>query len=575
MYRAISSANFTAAMAVPAIGVARGFLSAYEERLRAKSRTIDDGSMINMARYANASAKVDSVHAVTLQNAQRFAHVPATDVTREVRAKRRQLIEATPWGQNPCHLLRLQFNSRQGDHDDVTALPSALVREWTATCQAPLGQVQPVSGCASADLGVMAHAAPRTAALLIVALGLAACRPSPPPQPPTAIPTPLPTASPAPTAVPLGTGPLRTDGAKLVDAAGREVRLTGINWSGLESHKYSPVGLASRGMDEMLDQIVVAGFNTIRLPYSSQLFDPASKPGDIDYKKNPDLQGLTGPQVMDRMIDGAGRRGLKVILDRHSLTADGQSDLWYSDQVPEQRWISDWMMLADRYRGNPAVIGADLHNEPHGAATWGDSNPHTDWRLAAERAGNAILAVNPDWLIVVEGIESVDGAAYWWGGNLSGASDAPVRLALPNHLVYSAHDYGPAVSWQRWFEPPEFPANLPGLWRTNWAYLQEQAVAPVLIGEFGGRSVGQDTEGVWQRTLISFLRDEGFSYTYWVWNFNGWTGGLLLDDQTTLNTSKLSLLSPSQWPLIGEPSTPYPSPAATHTPTPRARQYAF
>ncbi len=34
MYKAISAANFTAAMAAPALGVARGFLRAYEERLR-------------------------------------------------------------------------------------------------------------------------------------------------------------------------------------------------------------------------------------------------------------------------------------------------------------------------------------------------------------------------------------------------------------------------------------------------------------------------------------------------------------------------------------------------------------
>src|SRR5437762_6787456 len=73
MYSAISSANFTAAMAAPALGVARGFLCAYEERLRSKSNAIDDGLTVNMARYANAAAQVDAIHAVTLQNAQRWA----------------------------------------------------------------------------------------------------------------------------------------------------------------------------------------------------------------------------------------------------------------------------------------------------------------------------------------------------------------------------------------------------------------------------------------------------------------------------------------------------------------------
>jgi alkylation response protein AidB-like acyl-CoA dehydrogenase len=84
MYSGISSANFTAAMAAPAVGVARGFLAAFEERLRSKSSTIDDGLTLNMARYAEASALVDSVHALTLQDAQRWARVHASQVSQEV-----------------------------------------------------------------------------------------------------------------------------------------------------------------------------------------------------------------------------------------------------------------------------------------------------------------------------------------------------------------------------------------------------------------------------------------------------------------------------------------------------------
>jgi len=90
MYCAISMANFTAAMAAPALGVARGFLAAFEDRLRGKADTIDDGSMVNFERYATASANVDAVHAVTLQNAQRFARVPAGAVSPEDRARCRR-----------------------------------------------------------------------------------------------------------------------------------------------------------------------------------------------------------------------------------------------------------------------------------------------------------------------------------------------------------------------------------------------------------------------------------------------------------------------------------------------------
>jgi 3-hydroxy-9,10-secoandrosta-1,3,5(10)-triene-9,17-dione monooxygenase len=90
MYSAISSANFTAAMAAPAVGAARGFLEAYEARLRSKTGNIDDGLTINMSRYAQASAQVDSVHAMTLLNAQRFALRPAMEISGEERAKCRR-----------------------------------------------------------------------------------------------------------------------------------------------------------------------------------------------------------------------------------------------------------------------------------------------------------------------------------------------------------------------------------------------------------------------------------------------------------------------------------------------------
>ena len=146
----------------------------------------------------------------------------------------------------------------------------------------------------------------------------------------------------------------------------------------------------------MLDQIAQAGFNTLRLPFSNQLFDPSSKPQGIDYKLNPDLKGLSGLALLDRIIQGAGSDGLKVILDRHDTSADTRPALWYTDQVPQARWLQDWVTLAQHYRGNATVIGADLASEVHGPATWGDGNLRTDWRLAAGEAGNAILANNPN-----------------------------------------------------------------------------------------------------------------------------------------------------------------------------------
>jgi endoglucanase len=340
-----------------------------------------------------------------------------------------------------------------------------------------------------------------------------------------------------------GRGPLCTMNGMLIDTTGRQVHLVGINWFGFETESFAPHGLYARNYQDMLNQIAHLGFNTVRLPYSNQLFDPASLPTNINYSLNPDLRGLHGLALMDKIVAGAAKAGLCVILDQHRPTAAAQSDLWYTAQVPEARWLSDWVMLARHYHDTPTVIGADLHNEPHGAATWGDGNSATDWRLAAERAGNAVLAANPTWLIIVEGIENYHNDYYWWGGNLEGARAFPVRLSQPSRLVYSAHDYGPDVYPQSWFQTRGFARSLPAIWARHWAYLQADGIAPVLLGEFGGRSVGNDPDGQWQRTLAHYLKGHGISYTYWSWTpDSGDTGGLLENDWKTVDPSKLSIL---------------------------------
>lgn len=343
-------------------------------------------------------------------------------------------------------------------------------------------------------------------------------------------------------------GYFHTSGSRIVDSAGNPAVLNGLNWFGFETANYSPHGLWSRSMDDMLDQIKAKGYNLIRLPYSSQMFDAASQANSIDYAKNPDLAGLKPIEIMDKLIDKAGSRGIRIFLDRHRPDSGGQSALWYTPAYPESRWISDWVMLATRYQNNSTVIGADLHNEPHGPVSWGTGDIATDWRLAAQRAGNAILAVNPHWLIIVEGIEkNVQGntSGYWWGGNLTGVRNYPVVLNVPNQVVYSPHDYGPGVSMQTWFSDPNFPGNMPDLWDATWGYISKEGIAPLIVGEFGGRSVDTaSVEGQWQNALVDYIGDNDLYWTYWSLNPNsGDTGGLLLDDWTTWNTPKQAMLN--------------------------------
>ncbi|WP_410676020.1 cellulase family glycosylhydrolase [Amycolatopsis sp. cmx-4-68] len=371
-----------------------------------------------------------------------------------------------------------------------------------------------------------------------------------------------------------GTGYWHANGSQLVDAAGSPVRMTGINWFGAETGNYSPHGLWSRNYKDMLDQMASLGYNTLRLPYSNQLFDPGVKPTSIDAVQNPDLQGLSGLQVLDKIIAYAGTKGMRVVLDQHRPDSGAQSPLWYTSAYPESRWLSDWTMLAQHYKGNTTVIGADLHNEPHsiqggGGACWGCGDTATDWRLAAERGGNAVLAANPDWLVIVEGVDCVSGTGDpqcgWWGGNLSGAKQFPVRLSKPDKLVYSAHEYATSVFAQPWFSDPSFPANLPALWDHFFGYLQKQNIAPVLLGEFG-TTLADPRDKTWLQELMKYTGTgpTGMSFTYWSWNPNsGDTGGILNDDWTTVNQAKQAILQPYLIPPVGSGGTTDPPPAVS------------
>jgi endoglucanase len=335
---------------------------------------------------------------------------------------------------------------------------------------------------------------------------------------------------------------LHTCGGRILNQNGQAVQITGVSWFGMETGTYAPHGLWTRSWKAMLDQIADLGFNTIRLPFSDDALTPGRQPQSINYQLNPDLANKTSLEVMDTLVEGASERGLKVLLDRHRPNAQAQSELWYTDARSEQQWIDNWVMLAQRYQDKPAVIGVDLHNEPRGPATWGSEDDTTDWRLAAERAGNAILAANPYLLIFVQGVERYGDDWYWWGGNLEGAESDPVRLDVQGRLVYSPHDYGPGVYDQPWFQADDFPGNLASIWDTHWGYLVKQQIAPVVLGEFGGRSVGDDPEGIWQRTLMDYAQAHAIGWLNWSFNPDSSdTGGLLSDDWLTVVEEKAQL----------------------------------
>ncbi|MGD0248576.1 MAG: cellulase family glycosylhydrolase [Candidatus Limnocylindrales bacterium] len=364
-----------------------------------------------------------------------------------------------------------------------------------------------------------------------------------------------------------GAGYWHTSGRQILDSNNTPVRIAGINWFGFETSNLVPHGLWTRDYKSMLDQIKSTGYNTIRMPYSDDIFKNAIVQGiNQSNGMNADLTNLTSLQIMDKLVAYSGQIGLKIILDRHRPDSGGQSALWYTSSVSEATWIANLKSLASRYANNSTVIGIDIHNEPHDPACWGCGDATIDWQAAATRAGNAILASNSNMLIFVEGIQTYNGTSGWWGGNLMGVADHPITLSVANRLVYSAHDYATSVADQTWFHDSTYPSNMAGIWNTRWGFVFNQSIAPVWIGEFG-TTLASSIDQTWLRTLVSFMKTgtDSYQWTFWCWNPNsGDTGGILNDDWTTVNTTKDAYLSSIKFSLSGPNVTP---PPPTRTPS--------
>jgi endoglucanase len=409
--------------------------------------------------------------------------------------------------------------------------------------------------------------------------------------------TALDTATAAPSAFAAGTGAgfWHTSGNQILDSNGSPVRIAGVNWYGFETPDEIAHGLWAQDYHKIIDDIRNLGYNTIRIPFSNQMVETPIVPQNLSFYNtgpiNTDLKGLNSLQVLDKIIAYAGQDGLKVILDDHRSEAGEsaeQNGLWYTSAYPSSAWVADWVTLAKRYAGNPTVVGFDLRNEPHTpagdtyaqGATWGTGDSSTDVRLAYEQAGNAILAADQGVLIFCEGIgenpTSSGGInSTWWGGDLALAGQFPVTLSSPGHVVYSAHDYGPSLFQQTWFNSSTTAASLDAVWNANWGYLYNQGTAPVWVGEFGTDNTAADvsssaagSQGQWFASLVAYIKSNPWmGWTYWA--LNGEDSYNLLDgsyDATPVSAAKQSLLASIQFPLPGA-GNGTPSPTTTPTTT--------
>jgi endoglucanase len=353
---------------------------------------------------------------------------------------------------------------------------------------------------------------------------------------------------------PLAWLPLHTQSRWIMDATNKRIKLAGVSWYGGESPDLVPLGLDHADVHAIAHEVKTLGFNSVRLPWCNQLFEqnPVVSPALVS--ANPSLVGKTVLEVFDAVVGAIAAEGMVVILDNHRSRGDWCCDtvhgdgLWHTPAYPESSFIADWVGMVRRYQGQPLVAAADLRNElraqlPDDAGptcldcdfpaeagcgcwqpSWGDNNPATDWAAAAQRAGDAILAVNPNLLIIVEGNYY---ATYF------GASYHPVTLSIPNRLVYSPHNYagsnGGAASFADY-------AAFKGVMDQNWGFILTPNMpytAPLWVGEFGASNASPDTTSAdlpsltdpnakWWVYIRQYIADNDLDWA--VWSLNGTQG---------------------------------------------------
>ncbi|EYF06416.1 glycoside hydrolase family 5 protein [Chondromyces apiculatus] len=323
--------------------------------------------------------------------------------------------------------------------------------------------------------------------------------------------------------VPLPALPLHTSGRWILDANDQRFKLASVSWYGAEEKDYVPAGLERADRRDIAKLVRTLGFNSVRLPWSNEMFELNPVISDEVIAANPDLSGRRALDVFDAVIEALAHEGLVVILDNHVSIADwccsdtDGNGLWHTAGYPEASWLADWAAIVERYRDQPAVVAAELRNElrPAGGQTpvWGGGDPLLDWHAAAQRGGNAVLGINPDLLIVVQGLN--------YSADLSGPYNLPVQLAVEDRLVYAAHDYA-------WFHEnlatyDELKTTLGNMW--GYLLVQDQAyTAPVWVNEFGTchtsatcvtDAVGQ---GFWFAGIRQYLTEADIDWAYWSLN---------------------------------------------------------
>jgi aryl-phospho-beta-D-glucosidase BglC (GH1 family) len=383
---------------------------------------------------------------------------------------------------------------------------------------------------------------------------------------------------------------------KIYEPNGQEVQVRGISHFGFNATILQPQYLWAMGWKEQIAQIKSLGFNAVRVPFVPETLYSTAKVDQLSYVdpgRNPELIGKTPLQVLDLWMAEANRVGLYVMLDFHSVSSQRQYPHWFVSDPADfnltynkqaytaANWTRDLAFVAKRYANLPHFFGIDVFNEPFGEVRWANtSNPSLSWKAAVESAAKAILAANPNLLIMVQGIAgNFDGVENTnipinWGEDLQPQAYMPLNIPQ-DKLVFVPHTYGPDVFYKSSFNAANFPGNLTPDWDTLFGqFRQVHAVVP---GEWGGHygdglGAGGSKDVTWQNAFVDYMISRGMrSSFYWSYTPNSGDTGGVLDNNLQVRPDKMNLLK-KLWGSASPSPTPTPTPSPSPSPGPLVQQ---
>lgn len=335
----------------------------------------------------------------------------------------------------------------------------------------------------------------------------------------------------------LAIGCLASGTSLLAETAPAEA-LIGINWAGAEFAANKIPGVEGRDYGwpttESLDYWKAKGVVLIRMPFLWERLQPALN-GEFD---------ASYLAAMKRSVALIRERKMQVVLDLHNY-GKYRGQLIGSESVPVAGFADVWRRLAAEFKGDAAVCGYGLMNEP-ACKPWAEFVQAAIDAIRVVDSKTAIYVANdyPAWSASPQSIKKYGGEAGKRGDFATWAAERmpigdPKMLKDPaTNLIFEVHiyfDHDNSGTYKKTYAEEIARTDGPGV-RVSpdvgverlcpfAAWVKKNNVRG-FVGEFGVPA-NPDIDPRWLDALdkaVVFMRENGLGGTYWAAG-SRWTPG--------------------------------------------------